>query len=1666
MRRGLAYHIAFLCVLLTAVAQAQPYGDEWIVSNQTYKKIPVWETGIYAVPLTDIAATGLSTSDPTKLQMWFRGQEVAVHIESGQLYFYGQRNDATLDANLYEPIGINPQKHVNLFADTTYYFVTVGTSNGKRMQVRNYAPSFFTSNVIRKVLIAPAEDYSRGKMYFSETFLSEGDDGEGWMSEAIRQSGPNPALRNFTFPLISPITSSGTATLSMMLVGRNSNNHFVDILIGPNSASPQFTFTTPVFTGRINREISFTFPSSLLVGSSLSVFIRVRGDGFSPDFVSLASAELSYPAVANQNSATSSDYYFSSFGSGNLSISNIPSGSLYLDLSSLTEAKWMTANNASGTVEVSPTNGTTRLFVSNQIRTVSAIRNVNLAPYTLSGRDFLLVTHAKLMEASRTYASYRASISGGSHDTLIADVLRLYDRYTFGEKSPLALYRFFDQIIDNGFDGKVFLVGKGLHYDLWGDTDIGSNYYRFIQDAFVNNSNPTYRLEDLIPSAGHPASDNLYVADASKRPRVAISRLSARTNDDILQYLDKVQLTELQTDNAQWRKEFLHLSGGNTTSEVNLFRQYVANFEAKCESQWYAGNVRRTLTKNITTGAVDSRLIGSIADEVNNGLGYLTFYGHSSPDIVDVDIGFVSNPINGYSNYGKYPFMLMNGCSSAEFFGVKSVPEDWIMTPNKGAVMAMGHSDIGYTFQLYQYTLIYYHFAYNDTAFKSKSIAEIQNRVVDSVLTLTSNELYRTQASQFMLQGDPAMKMFRPEATDYQIAGEDEEGDFKVFIRTFDGNTLSAKTDSFQIGIPVQNLGAGNTRLLDIKVFRTNSAGTKEYAAQLFPATLFLDTVYFTIKDQSDAFFGQNVFEIYVDYLDSIPESNENNNKATLRVFIPSVGVKCLLPREFNIESTQNIRFVIQATDLTVRNQKYRVELDTSYSFNSAGLKVFSLTGDATVVFESALLTDLMPSDSLVYFWRARADNEPDDTVWEYSSFTYIKNSPAGWSQSRIEEVYENNFSGLQLNPLTGQFTFKPLTLRFEARVAGMSNPQRRALEYIKYNNIGLYYNGAPLSNCTENFGFHMLLVNGTNGNTYVPSPLKTCGSLYDYKPLISFYAPNLDAPSMLREGTGDKWNTIMSTMAPGNLMFLVSTGDTRAGAGWKPTPSIQNQLQNDFGSYSVYANNSNARPFIFLSRKGSSLPIIDTLGLTDDQVIEVDTTVQIPVNEGTMTSAFIGPGYEWNTIYRKVKKEASDSWNLSLIRFDGKLNVLDTLDLPDSDTIDISWLDAVEYPFIKLLYLAEDGGNNTPPNWLEWQVIHKQSPEGYLDPLAFGEGYYSIPNRPEGDTLRLSYVFKNLTAIDFASPLKAVITITGPSGKTFSDTVLLGSLEASGQIEFEYIFNTQSWPGVNRIQCFVNPYLQAELYYFNNAFETSFYVEGDLTHPILDVAFDGVHIFDGDIVSPQPIISISLKDNNASLPMPFTTVKVFMIYPGSNELREVISTDAMVISWSQDHSDASRFLVEFQPKNLPDGVYTLVVQGSDASGNKAGSEPYRIRFEVINKSSITNFYPYPNPFSTSCRFVFTLTGSEIPDNFKIQIMTVNGKIVREIFKEELGPIHAGNNITEFAWDGTDQFGDRLANGVYLYRIVMRDTDTQFEHRETAADKAFKQGYGKLYILR
>jgi hypothetical protein len=240
-------------------------------------------------------------------------------------------------------------------------------------------------------------------------------------------------------------------------------------------------------------------------------------------------------------------------------------------------------------------------------------------------------------------------------------------------------------------------------------------------------------------------------------------------------------------------------------------------------------------------------------------------------------------------------------------------------------------------------------------------------------------------------------------------------------------------------------------------------------------------------------------------------------------------------------------------------------------------------------------------------------------------------------------------------------------------------------------------------------------------------------------------------------------------------------------------------------------------------------------------------------------------------------------------------------------------------------------------------------------------------------------------------------------------------------------------------------------------------------------VTFDGIPILNDDIVSAKPNIRIQLKDESKYLPLDDTSlVSVQLQYPDNILRAFTYASYTLHFTPANITSGDNTAIVDFNPSLSADGQYQLIVHGKDKSNNAAGIQPYTVMFRVYNQAMISEVFNYPNPFTTSTAFLFTLTGSQLPQNIRIEILTVTGKIVKEITREQLGEIHIGRNITQYKWDGTDQSGQKLANGVYLYRVITNLNGTSLDHftttdgngNEVDTGRYFKAGYGKMYLMR
>ena len=140
-------------------------------------------------------------------------------------------------------------------------------------------------------------------------------------------------------------------------------------------------------------------------------------------------------------------------------------------------------------------------------------------------------------------------------------------------------------------------------------------------------------------------------------------------------------------------------------------------------------------------------------------------------------------------------------------------------------------------------------------------------------------------------------------------------------------------------------------------------------------------------------------------------------------------------------------------------------------------------------------------------------------------------------------------------------------------------------------------------------------------------------------------------------------------------------------------------------------------------------------------------------------------------------------------------------------------------------------------------------------------------------------------------------------------------------------------------------------------------------------------------------------------------------------------------ISWKINQTD-SNFIIRYLPKISTDDTLTLQVQGRDVAGNLTGTLPYTISFRIIQKQEAKSFNVYPNPFELFTKFSFVITGSEVPDEFKIEVFDLQGKMIKVIDQSKQN-LRVGLN--EFIWDGTDILGNKLPIGGYFYRVVLRN---------------------------
>ncbi|WP_425392698.1 C25 family cysteine peptidase [Ekhidna sp.] len=1639
----------------TSVAQI---GNEWIDFSQSYYKVKVGEDGFYRITRAELASIGfpVETVPKNRIQLFRRGQEVALNVNTGftfeWLEFYGQRNDGQSDAPIYDA-GDQPHTYYNLFTDTASYFLTykLGDDDGSRMDFsadKNTTGLTPESFHIEDSLQLYTNSYASGVRFGSGSAfsLSKYDDGEGWTGSFQSKN----VSRDFNFTLENYDATGNNPIIEMVLVGGNSLSHNVSIEVGPDVSSLG-ALSSVAFSGWGKQFFSGSLNSGN-IGANGEFVVRVTPVGFpeAADRIAVSYIRLRYPQSIQMEDDENKVFTISNPTSSKawLQIATTNAeGTRIFDVTDSYNPVRLATTNFSDRVEVVVPNvndGQIVLAVSN-VLSVASIEPVNFPEFDLSNKNYLIVTHPLLRTSGdpvTDYKNYRESVDGGGHNVQVANIDDLYNLYSYGDPTPLAIRNFIVDANNQNDVQNVFLIGKGFTPNF--------NYYRGDQTS-IN-----------VPTYGYPGSDLAYTLGIDSDPNlpgIGVGRLNALNTGDVTAYLNKIIEMEALPYDDLFRKDFLQLSGGINAIEIATFINIVQGFTDILEADFVGG--RAFNTGKETSEAVE---YVDVTDRVNKGVGYITFFGHSSGTVTDIEIGRVGDPSFGFANKGKYPIFLVNGCQAGEIFGNNfTFGEDWMMTPELGAVGFMAHSNVALSSTLKLWSDLFYDVAFGTEQFIDESLGNVIVEVSRRYLAQSgTNNIGLTQIQQMTLQGDPAYRVFGADSPDYQI---DENA---ITAEAFEANEILASQDSFKIEMVVKNFGRTVLDSLIVQVNRTLPDGGQEVYVQRYERPLRQDTLEITIyNDPTKNIDGSNLITVILDPENEVEEIDESNNSATLDLTIFSGNTLNLFPVDNAVLASNEVTFKWQSSDLLEENRGYQLEIDTQADFSGPNNRKFTVEGAVLIdhTFDFSALA--LPDTSTVY-WRTRyATTAPDETnEWVSSSFTLVDNVEEGWGQYEFEQIDTQIISGISYNEVANRWEFDENITALDVFTYGADNST------FTYDDLQAIIGGVDFfvtSNTIDPFcqtnTFNAIAFDKESADPYRPITTtqidvfnrEVCGRIPQR--IYQFREQDMI-------GSERRFQVLVDNMRDGDMIVLFNIGNVDY-SNWDA--EVENTL-NTLGVGTATINSlTDGQPVIILGRKGD--PQGSAIVISDDgsgnpkteQSLDYQAEVVGRFVSGNIRTTKIGPAKNWEAFSYNITEEANDDIQVDVFGIDKNGNATTLASRARAETIDIASVDPVLYPEIELLFSFFDETDQTPPQLNFWELNYDYPPEGILQ--VSEKNALSIQ---EGEEISRSFYFYNLGTSDFTDSLSVMASLINQgTGEVFNSSFLIAPPLSGDTTSFSVNFSSFDKEGMNSLIVEVIP-IENEAYQANNRLTIVDAVEvnADETNPILDVTFDGYHILDGDIVSPNPRIVIKMRDDNPFISKTDTTgINISLKLPGEESQFQRINFTDPRLTYTVA-SESEDFQIEFNPGPLGDGIHSIRIQAEDEAGNQAGTEPYEVGFEVVNESTITHFYPYPNPFSTSCRFVFTLTGSQIPDEIKIQILTVSGRVVREITQDEIGPIRVGNNITSYAWDGRDENGDQLANGVYFYKVLINANGNALERRSTSADKAFKHGFGKLYILR
>jgi hypothetical protein len=203
---------------------------------------------------------------------------------------------------------------------------------------------------------------------------------------------------------------------------------------------------------------------------------------------------------------------------------------------------------------------------------------------------------------------------------------------------------------------------------------------------------------------------------------------------------------------------------------------------------------------------------------------------------------------------------------------------------------------------------------------------------------------------------------------------------------------------------------------------------------------------------------------------------------------------------------------------------------------------------------------------------------------------------------------------------------------------------------------------------------------------------------------------------------------------------------------------------------------------------------------------------------------------------------------------------------------------------------------------------------------------------------------------------------------------------------------------------------------------------------PEIEIFFDDATFYNAYLVGPDPKLIVKLSDETG-----LNTTGTGVGHKLEGILNDDEAAPIDFTNFFKGELDAGGTAGEiiYEFVKMDEGDYSLLVKAWDVFNNFNSEESF---FTVVSDDQLVvrDVYNYPNPFSNNTTFTFQHNLNSAID-VNVKVYTIAGRMIKQIDVQNVD-----QKFVKLNWDGRDEDGDVLANGTYLYKIIVKTKDGDF----------------------